>query len=118
MSFRPMLRPGQGFQPFRVLRRVGGLTEKGRPTTSSLQPIGEFNGIISQDSPTISGEHKQRKSPITYTIVQRGTHIRARDNDILEKQDGTRLRVNGDPQNPGELGHFLVYKAVEGDDLQ
>lgn len=118
MSFRPMLRPGQGFQPFRVLRRVGGLTEKGRPTTSSLKPIGTFTGIISQDSPTETGEHKQRKSPITYTIVQRGGPIRARDNDILEKQDGTRLLVKGDPQNPGDMGLFLVYKAVEGDDLQ
>lgn len=119
MSFRPMLRPGQGFQPFRVLRRVGGLTEKGRPTTSSLKPQGEFLAIISQDSPSETDDHKQRKSPIIHTIVQRGSQFRARADDILERvKDGKRFRVKEDPQDPGDLGHFLVYKVEEKGDLQ
>jgi len=119
MSFRPMLRPGQGFQPFRVLRRVGGLTEKGRPTTSSLKPQGEFLAIITQDSPSETDQHKQPGSPIIHTIVQRGTQNRAMANDILERmKDGKRFQVKGDPQNPGDLGHFLVYKVEERDDLQ
>lgn len=118
MSFRPMLRPGQGFQKFRVLREEGGLTENRRPTTTVLKPQGEFLGIISQDTPTETGKNKQKVSPISYTIVQRGGNIRARANDILVKQDGTQLRVKGDPRNPGDLGFFTVYKAEERKDLQ
>lgn len=122
MSFRPMLRPGQGFKPFRVLRREGGLTEKGRPTTSTLKPQGEFLGIISQASPKEIEQHKQLGSPITHTIVQRGTRNRAKATDVLELAQtggGTRrFLVQGEPKDPGELGHFLVYTVEERNDLK
>lgn len=121
MSFRPMLRPGQGFTQFRVLRKVGGTTETGRPTTSALQQQGEFYGILSQASPKEVEQHKQLGSPISHTIVQRGTKNGAKANDILELLDGSgkrRFRVKGDPRNPGGLGHFLVYKVEERDDLE
>ena len=118
MSFRPMLRPGQGHKLFRVLRREGGLTAKGRPTTSVLKPQGEFYAIISQDSPADKDQHKQPGSPITYKLVQRGTKNRAKANDILERvEDGKRFLVKKDPRNPGELGHFLIYTVEERDDL-
>ena len=119
MPFRPMLRPGQGFKSFRILRREGGLTEKGRPTTSSLKSQGEFLGMITQASPTEIEQHKQAGSPITHTIVQRGTKCRAKATDVLElEREGRRFLVKGDPQDPGELGHFLIYKVEERDDLQ
>ena len=122
MSFRPMLRPGQGFKPFKVLRREGGLTETARPTTSALKPHGEFRGIISQASPKEVEQHKQLGSPITHTIVQRGTRNMAKANDVLElatsSGDTRRFLVKGDPRDPGELGHFLVYTVEERDDLQ
>ena len=122
MSFRPMLRPGQGFKSFRVLRREGGLTDKGRPTTSVLKPQGEFFGIISKASPKEMEQHKQLGSPITHTIVQRGTQNRAKATDVLElPQSGCeprRFLVQGEPQDPGELGHFLVYAVEERNDLQ
>ena len=122
MSFRPMLRPGQGFKPFRVLRREGGLTATGRPTTSALKPQGEFFGIITQASPHEMEQHKQLGSPITHTIVQRGTRNRARATDILELVQcdcgPRRFLVQGEPQDPGELGHFLIYKVEERADLQ
>lgn len=123
MSFRPMLRPGQGFKLFRVLRRVGVVTNKGRPTTSSLASQGEFYGIISQASPKEIEQHKQLGSPITHTIVQRGTAVRAKATDVLELVDGCgdkkrRFLVQGEPKDPGELGHFLVYTVEERADLQ
>lgn len=121
MSFRPMLRPGQGFKLFTVLRREGGLTNTGRPHTSSLEVQGEFYGIISQASPKEMEQHKQLGSPITHTIVQRGTKNRAKATDILElKQCGCETRrfmVKGEPHDPGELGYFLVYKVEERADL-
>ena len=122
MSFRPMLRPGQGFKLFRVLRREGGLTDKGRPTSAVLKPQGEFLGIISKASPKEMEQHKQLGSPITHTIVQRGTQNRAKATDVLElTQSGCeprRFLVQGEPQDPGELGHFLVYTVEERTDLQ
>ena len=122
MSFRPMLRPGQGFKPFKVLRREGGLTAKGRPTTSVLKPHGEFYGIISQASPKEIEQHKQLGTPITHTIVQRGTRNRAKSTDVLElTQSGCnprRFLVQGEPKDPGELGHFLVYAVEERTDLK
>lgn len=119
MIFRAMHRPGEGFKLFKVLREESGLTEKGRPTTSSLKHKGEFYGIVTKTDPTETDQNKQKGSPKRYTIVQRGTKNQARANDILERvEDGKRFQVQGDPKDPGGLGHFTVYKVEERDDLQ
>lgn len=127
MSFRPILRPGQGFKPFTILKRRGALTNTGRPTTGKPEPSGELFGIISQATPKEIEQWKQRGTPITHTIVQRGTKDRANANDVLEltytldgsdEQKSRRFLVQGDPQDPGELGHFLIYKVEERDDLK
>ena len=128
MSFRGHLRPGQGFKPFIVLRRTGAKTVTGRPYTGSFTQIGTFLGIISQASPREVEQWKQLGTPITHTIVQRGTKNRAKANDVLElltppqcgygPPSSRRFLVQGDPQDPGELGHFLVYRVEERKDLQ
>ena len=137
MSFRGMLRPGQGFKPFTVYRRTGATTSTGRPYTGSLEKLGAFFGIISQADPREIEQWKQLGTPITHTIVQRGTKDRAKANDVLELREGAccgcdtncnecgcqqprprRFLVQGDPKDPGELGHFLVYKVEERKDLQ
>ena len=121
MSFRPMLRPGQGFKRFRVLRRDGGTTNTGRPHTSGRSPQGEFFGMLTEATPKEVEQHKQLGSPITHTILQRGTTNRAKATDILELEEGCKTRsflVQGEPQDPGELGHFLIYKVEERADLQ
>lgn len=118
MSFRAIIRPGQGSKPFKVLRREGGLTAKGRPTTSVLKPHGVIYGIVSKTDPTETDQNKQKGSPKIYTIVQRGTVNQAMANDILEREDGKRLLVKGDPKDPGGLGLFSVYTVEERDDLK
>ena len=124
MSFRGHLRPGQGFRPFRVLRRVIGVTEKGRPHTGELEEAGCFLAIISQASPREQEQWKQLGTPISHTVLQRGTKNRARGNDVLElvQKEGCgetrRFLVQGQPHDPGELGHFLVYHVLERADLQ
>lgn len=122
MSFRPMLRPGQGFKPFLVLRRVSGLTETGRPYTNSKAPQGEFYGMITKADPKEIERHQQLGTPITHTIVQRGTDNRAQATDILELRESSggqprRFLVQGEPKDPGELGHFLIYTVEERADL-
>lgn len=122
MSFRPMLRPGQGFKPFLVLRRVSGTTDTGRPYTNSKAPQGTFYGMITQADPKEIERHKQLGTPITHTIVQRGTANRAKATDILELREGCGDKsryflVQGEPKDPGELGHFLIYTVEERADL-
>ena len=123
MSFRPMLRPGQGFKLFRVLRRVGIVSSKGRPHTSSLASQGEFYGMLTEASPEDIERYKKLDTPITHTIVQRGTAHRAKAKDVLELVDpnsedkARRFLVTKDPKDPGGLGHFLIYKVEERDDL-
>ena len=126
MSFRPQLRPGQGFKPFSVLRRKGATTSTGRPYTGELEAIGSFFGMITQASPKEQEQWKQLGTPITHTVLQRGTTDRAHADDILElsvdrygeETQPRRFLIKGDPQDPGELGHFLVYHVEERKDLQ
>lgn len=117
MSFRAMLRPGQGGRPFTVLRREGGKTEKGRPITSTHKPKGQLFGMITQARQKDIEQWKQNGHPITHTIVQRGALNQAKATDILE-MDGTdrRFLVQG-VQDPGELGLFTIYNVEERFDL-
>lgn len=126
MSFRGLLRPGQGFQPFRVLRRKGGLSPSGRPCAKEYRPQGTFLGILTESTPKEIEQFKQAGTPITHTIVQRGTDRRAGATDVLELDDGCscdiggkprRFLVHGEPKNPGDLGHFLIYQVEERVDL-
>ena len=118
MSFRGMLRPGQGFRPFTVLRKKGETTATGRVMAKTLTPDGEIYGIISQATQKEIEQWKQNGHPITHTIVQRGTKDRAKADDVLEL-NGTnrRFSVKG-THDPGELGHFTVYYVEERMDLQ
>ncbi len=123
MFFRGFHRPGQGFKLFKVLKRVSKRTDTGRPVTGHLEPQGSFFGIIAQASPTEREQARQSGHPITHTIVQRGTQNNAVETDVLELNEPGN---NGNPtrrflvqtvQDPGELGHFLVYKVEERMDL-
>ena len=118
MSFRPMLRPGQGHKSFRVLRRESGLTEKGRPYTNALKPQGEIFGIISQAKQSEKEQWKQSGHPITHTIIQRGAHVRAKATDVLELSGTDRRFLVQGVRDPGELGHFTVYHVEERLDLK
>ena len=116
--FRGLLRPGQGFKPFTVYRREGATTKTGRPVAGQLERQGVFLGIISQASPKEIEQHKQLGHPITHTIVQRGTDNRAMATDVLElEHEKRRFLVHGQPKDPGELGHFLIYTVEEREDL-
>jgi len=124
MSFRPMLRPGQGFKAFTILKRKSRVTESGRPVTGKLEPVGEFYGMITQASQTEIEQFKQNGHPITHTIIKRGGKDNAIETDVLElcQKDGdqciTRRFQVKIVHDPGELGQFLVYKVEERADLQ
>lgn len=121
MSFRPMLRPGQGFKPFTVFRVVGKVNKTGRPCGEAYEENGVLFGIISQASSKEIEQAKQAGHPITHTIVQRGTRNRAYARDVLELTEGCnpprKFIVQANPKDPGELGHFLIYQVEERLDL-
>ena len=118
MSFRGLLRPGQGFRLFNVFQKKGGTTATGRPQTATMEKVGEIYGIISQADQKEIEQWKQNGHPITHTILQRGAIGSAKPTDELEL-DGTdrRFIVQG-VRDPGELGHFTIYKVQEREDLQ
>lgn len=117
MSFRGLLRPGQGFKPYTILKRQGGVTKTGRPTTAQLEPAGQILGIISQAGQMEKEQWKQSGHPITHTVIQRGNINKAEANDVLELEGNRRFLIQG-VRDPGELGHFTVYKVEERLDLQ
>ena len=117
LRYTGILRPGQGFKPFKVLVKDSGISAKGRPYTGGLTIDGEIIGIISQASQTEMEQWKQSGHPITHTIVQRGTKNRAKATDVLELEGGRRFLVQG-VQDPGELGHYTIYHVEERKDLQ
>lgn len=118
MSFRPMLRPGQGFKTFRVLRSESGLSEKGRPYTNALKPQGEIVGILSENRQTEAEQRRGLVHPISHTIIQRGTQTRAKPTDVLELTGTDRRFLVHKVRDPGELGHFTVYHVEERLDQQ
>ncbi len=122
MSFRGLLRPGQGFKPFTVYRRVGGTSKSGRPQTKRLERVSEFFGIVSRADPKEVEQWKQQGHPITHTIIQRGKDERVKATDILELdlpgEEPRRFLVKGKPRDAGEIGHFTVWKVEEREDLR
>ena len=123
MSFRGLLRPGQGFQPLTVWKREGGTSKTGRPHTATMTEKGSILGILTQCSPKEAEQFKQNGHPITHTIVQRGTANRANATDVLEvkpKEQGGKSRyfLVQTVHDPVEIGHFTVYKTLERSDLQ
>lgn len=114
--FRGLLRPGQGFRAFRVMRRTGKKTKTGRPQTGGFEDVGGILGIISQASQKEIEQWKQSGHPISHTIVQRGTENQAKATDVLEL--GSRKFLVQGKQDPGELGHFTIYYVEEREDLQ
>lgn len=115
--FSGFLRPGQGFRPFTILRRVGGTTNTGRAKTRKLTDHGEVLGIISQASQKEIAQWKQNGHPVTHTIVQRGAEVTAKVTDVLEMHGTNRRFLVQGVHNPAGLGHFVSYKVEERDDL-
>lgn len=119
--FRGLVRPGQGFKTFTVLRRKSGKTESGRPYTNKLVPTGTtITGIFSQTDPTEKDQHKQDGHPVNYTIVQHGSKDQAKATDVLELVEGDvtrRFLVKNKPRDPAGLGHFTIYHVEERADL-
>lgn len=110
--FRPILRPGQGFQPFEKLTTKTGLSTGGRPTGSGQMPDGYIIGVLSATSPEEKEKWSTTEHPVTHKIVQQGRDNIAKEGDILVLND-LYYYVRRKPRNPGGLNHFTVYFCEE-----
>ncbi len=124
--FHGLLRPGQGFRYFTVLKSEGGVAKNGRPEIQVLKPFGRIAGMIMRAS---HGEVEQWKSrnqwkqeghPITHKVIQYGSRGSVNPSDILElvQSSKTRRFVVKGIQEPAELNHFTVFFVEEREDLQ
>ena len=110
--FRGLLRPGQGFRPYTVLRRKGSTTATGRPVARELVPKGTFLGMISRASQAEQEQWKQRGHPISHTVLQRGVENQARAEDVLElKSPDGSLSGPGRPR-PGRAGALHQLSGI------
>lgn len=118
--FCGLLRPGQGFRKYTILKRSGGLSDNGRPGPERYDPAGQIWGMISQATPKEQEQWKQLGHPITHKVVQRGIESRAEPTDMLELavQDQVRRFLIQGVHDPAELGHFTTYFTEERRDLQ
>ncbi len=118
--FGGLLRPGQGFRWFTVLKREGNVSENGRPKLQTLSEAGKITGIISQASQKEKDQWKQAGHPITHKVIQQGAENRAQPEDVLEIEINGKVRrflIQG-VHDPAELGHFTTYFTEEREDLQ
>lgn len=118
------LRPGQGFKKFMVLKKDTVISKAGSVgKSSSFSEIGEIIGILTEATPKEKEQFKQAGTPITHTIVQRGGEVKGLSSQYLKLSatNGEKDRffyIQGDPKNPGELNHCLIYRVEERKDLK
>ncbi len=118
--FHGLLRPGQGFRWFDVLRRENDFTDNGK-IAQDLTPAGKIAGIIMAASigdmqQWKGGEtYKQNTHTVLYKIIERGSSKIAKPADVL-KLDGRQFIITG-MHDPGGLGHYTVYFVEERLDL-
>lgn len=119
--FHTMLRPGQGFRQYSILRSESGETAGGRPYKGIPKEVGMLLGIMVAADPKEMVLWKQRDTPITCKVVQYAPGTMAQASDFLQlKIDGESrprcYRVQG-TENPGLYGHFAIYYCDEREDL-
>lgn len=118
LRFTALLRPGQGFKPFSVLRETEEISDSGRVGRVSRETVGTICGIISEANQTEKEQWKQSGHPITHTVVQVGNKNRGKATDVLFLEEENRRFLVQGVKDPGELGHYTVYHVEERADLQ
>ncbi|WOC33477.1 MULTISPECIES: hypothetical protein [Caproicibacterium] len=119
--FRAMLRPGQGFRTYKILRSKPGETASGRPCKSTPKEVGALLGFMVAADPKEMTAWRQRGTPVSCKIVQDRPDVLAQESDFLQVQlTGEKkarcYRVQG-VENPGLLGHAVIYYCDEREDL-
>lgn len=116
--FTANLLPGQGFSPFYVHRKIGGVTSSGKPKTASLQKTDiEFLGTLLNASQKEVEYWKQNGHPITHKIIEYTAQAKAKATDYLVMADGREFYVQG-TKNPGNMNLTMIYYVEERLDVR
>ena len=112
------LLPGQGFFPFYVHRKIGGLSSSGKPKAASLQKTDiEFLGALLAANQKEKEEWKQNDHSITHKIIEYSAQAKAKATDYLVMADGREFYVQG-VKNPGNLNVTMIYYVEERFDVR
>jgi|GEM_PF-376052 len=119
--FHTMLRPGQGFRQYSILRSESGETAGGRPCKGVPKKVGTLLGMMAAADPKEMTAWSQRGTPVSCKVVQYAPGTMAAAADFLQIQlDGESrprcYRVQG-VENPAFFGHFAIYYCDEREDL-
>lgn len=110
--------PGQGFIPFTVYSRKGGVTQSGRAVSGGYSKTDhQFYGIIVNANQSEIDQWKQNGHPITHKIIQYGGIFEAKATDYVQMGNGAHFYIQG-VRNPGGLHVTHIYYVEERFDLQ
>lgn len=102
-------RPGQEWKEFKLYRRKAVLDKKGsmkyEPIKQTEEPLTTITGFIAEATQKEMSEWKQRKHPVSHTIVVNGD-CEAQAEDILVYEN-RNFHVKG-KDNPFGLGIFQI----------
>ena len=117
-----MLRPGQEFKEFQILKKKTTRSSAGSIGKSAgFEEIGTLKGAISSTSPRETEFWKQNGHEVSHKIIQYHG-AKAKKGQFLQRVNPVTNEVNTyyieTIKNPGGLDHFTVYMVNERDDLK
>ena len=116
--FTAYLLPGQGFKPFTVYKKSGGVSKTGRPKQETLEETEiTFLGALIGTSQKEMDQWKQNGHPITHKITEFSALAKARATDYLISEDGRQFYIQG-IKNPGDLNVTMIYYVEERYDVK
>lgn len=121
--FQANIVPGQGFLPFKVYRKGGGLSAGGRPMEGKYKLTDTFYGMIVNASQKEIDQWKQNGHPITHKVIQYGhghdaSHeLKVKATDYISVDGLHDLYVQG-VKPPAHLGVTNIYYVEERFDLK
>lgn len=120
--FQANIVPGQGFVPFKVYKKTGGVTTSGRAVKAGYTPSmnygkqTEFFGMLTSASQNEIDQWKQNGHPISHKIIEYSAQRKADATDYLKQGDRT-FYVQG-VKNPANLNLTMIYYVEERLDIK
>lgn len=116
--FTPNIVPGQGFIPFEIFTKKGGLTGTGRAVPSQYEPTTQsFLGMLTNANQKEVERWSKNDHPITHKVTSYGAMVKAKATDDIKSKDGRCFYVQG-VKNPGNLDVTMIYYVEERADMK
>jgi hypothetical protein len=110
---------GQGFAPFTVYEKEGGLTASGRAVKERYKKTDrELLGMLVNASQREIDQWKQNGHPVSHKIIEYSAQPKAKATDFLKlEHQGRQFYVQG-VKNPANLNVTMIYYVEERLDIK